>query len=433
MKKTLVCIILAALTVLAFAAGQKGHVEAPPVKVTFWTLPDPEPAAFWTALATSFMAENPSIQIKVTATAEAPTTEAVLLSAIAGGTAPTAAGGIFAGFAVQLAEGNAVVPLDSQPGWNDLIKKRSMKEAIKTWKFPDGHFYVLPIYSNPMLFSWRTDLIKELGMSLPRSYSQVSAVAAKLKEKHPDKFLMAYKRLGSASWYYRWYDFFPLYDAASNGQPFLKGNEITADDKAAIDVLKFFADLSTAGYLLPRDVPNAFPTGFSIWLPCGPWELPRWAESFPEMKYGTNFVVAAPPLPDRLATVQHPKTFGDSKGYVLLAQGSKEEREAAWEFLRWVLSKPENDLKWIKATGMLPVRDDLGTNAVFADLFKQHPELIAYAEAIPYAIPALMHSRYADIYQAIGEKGFLPIINKEKTPEKAWQDVKDTIKTILAK
>jgi len=431
MKKLLICILLLSgilllvLTAPICAEGQK---------VTFWTLPDPEPAAFWTDSAKDFMAVNPGIQVDVRAIAEAPTSEAVLLTAIAGGTAPTAAGGIFNGFAVQLAEAGAIVPLDSLPGWDELIKNRSMKEAIKAWQFPDGHFYILPIYSNPMLFSWRTDVLKELGVDLPRTYSQVSAVAAKFMEKYPDNFLMAYKRLGSTSWYYRWYDFFPLYEAASDGQPFLTGNEITADDKAAIEVFKFFADLSAAGYLLPRDVPDAFPTKFSIWRPCGPWELPRWAESFPEMKYDESFIVAPPPIPtlSSLASIQHPKTFADAKGYVLLAQSSKEDRQAAWEFLKWVLSNPENDLKWAEMTGMLPVRDDLSTNIVFKEFFKQHPELTAYAESIPYAIPALMHAQYADIYLAIGEEGFLPIINGEKTPEQAWQDVKDAIERIFA-
>ena len=144
MKKLLICILLLsgilllALTAPICAEGQK---------VTFWTLPDPEPAAFWTDSAKDFMAVNPGIQVDVRAIAEAPTSEAVLLTAIAGGTAPTAAGGIFNGFAVQLAEAGAIVPLDSLPGWDELIKNRSMKEAIKAWQFPDGHFYILPIYS----------------------------------------------------------------------------------------------------------------------------------------------------------------------------------------------------------------------------------------------------------------------------------------------
>lgn len=404
-----------------------------PIVVTFWTLPDPEPAAFWTEKAKEFMAENPNIKIDVAVTVEAPTTETVLLAAIAGGKAPTAAEGIVTGFAAQLAKGGAIVSLESLPGWEDMIKARNMGEAIKAWEFPDNHFYILPIYSNPMLFSWRVDFLTELGFGLPKTYSEIMAVASKFKEKYSDKFVIAYKRLGSSTWYYRWYDFFPLYYAASDGQPFLTGNKLTADNQAAVEVLKFFADLASKNYLLPRDVPDAFETGISIWRPLGPWELPRWTESFPELKYEQKFMVVPPPVPDRVGPIRNAKTFADAKGIVFLSQASVEERAAMWKFLKWVLSNSESDLKWAEMTGMLPVRDDLITNPNFVTFFNKHPELVPYAEEIPYAIPSLMNVQYNDIYLAIGEKGFVPVIKGEKTAEQAWQDVKQAIETILAK
>ncbi len=402
------------------------------VEVTFWTLPDPEPAAFWTEMAEKFMAENPSIELDVSAIVEAPTSEAVLLTAIAGGTPPTAAGGTFTGFAAQLAGEEAVVPLDTLPGWEDVVKARHMEEAIKAWQFPDGHYYILPIYSNPMLFSWRLDMVKDLGFGeAPRTYSGVKAVAEKLKEVYPDKFLKAYKRLGSTSWYYRWWDFFPLYNAASSGQPFLTGDVVTADEDAAIMTLQFFADLGAGDHLLPRDVPDAFATGFSIWRPLGPWNLPRWKEIYPELSYGEGFIVTPPPVPDSFGAVRTPMTFGDAKGYVILADASEAEIAAVWEFLTWVLSNPENDLRWAEVTGMLPVRDDLGTNPAFAAFFEEHRGLVAYAEEIPYAVPPLMHAKYADIYTAIGELGLVPVVMGEKTGEQAWQDVKAAIEAIL--
>ena len=425
-------IVLASLALVWCGPFVLSAAGADPVAVAFWTLPDPEPAAFWTEMAERYMAENPDVQLNVSAIVEAPTSEAVLLTAIAGGTPPAAAGGTFAGFAAQLADEGAIVALDTLPGWEDVIVARHMEEAIKAWQFPDGHCYVLPIFSNPMLFSWRLDVLKELGFGeAPRTYSGVTAVAEKLKELYPEKYLKAYKRLGSASWYYRWYDFFPLYNAASNGQPFLSGNVLTADEEAAIEVFQFFADLADGGHLLPQNVPDAFPTAFSIWRPCGPWELPRWAETFPELTYGDTFVVTPPPAPDDFGAVRTPMTFSDAKGYVILADASEAQRAAAWEFLTWVLSDAENDLRWAEVTGMLPVRDDLGTNPAFGAFFAEHPELVAYAEEIPYSVPALMHAKYADIYTAIGELGLVPVVMGEKTGEQAWQDVKAAIAAIL--
>ncbi|MCK4392004.1 extracellular solute-binding protein, partial [Candidatus Bipolaricaulota bacterium] len=166
------------------------------------------------------------------------------------------------------------------------------------------------------------------------------------------------------------------------------------------------------------------------WRSLGPWSFPGWKENWPKMVLNETFVTAPPPLPDDVNLV-HAKTFADAKGLVIYAQRSSEEQAAIWKFIKWVFTDPENDLAWVDATGMLPMRGDLTTNATFAKVFEARPELRAYADEMPYAVPAMANERFADIQTALGEEGLIPVILGEKTPEQGWADAKAAIEAIL--
>ena len=119
-------------------------------------------------MAKQYMKENEDVKINVSPMPESPSSEAGIQSAIAAGNAPAISENISRGFAAQLAGSSAVVPLDEFDGYDELLKNRKMEETISTWKFADDHQYVLPIYSNAMLFGWRTDILKDLGVRFSR-------------------------------------------------------------------------------------------------------------------------------------------------------------------------------------------------------------------------------------------------------------------------
>lgn len=428
--------VVALLSALALILTLVGVVStAAPIKVTFWTAPNPTQETFWRNLADKFNASQNEVQVYVTAMVETPTSEATIRNAIAGGKAPAASGNIFPGFGGELVNSKALVPLDTMPGWDQVVKSRAMQDIIKGWTFADGHVYILPLYANAMLFGWRIDILKELGFSEPpTTYSGIMAVGKALKAKYPHKFVIARGALIKSTWWQRWFDFFMLYDAASNGQPFITGDKITADDAAVVKVFKFYGDLAAKGYLLTKPVVSPFETGLSIWRDLGPWTFPGWKANWPEMVLNKTFVLAPPPLPDgmTLPAGAKPKTFADAKGVVIYAQRSPEQQQAIWKFLKWVFTNPINDLAWVNTTGMLPMRGDLTTNPTFAKVFKEHPELKAYAAEMPYAVPAMSNPKFADIQTALGNEGLIPVVLGKKTPEQGWADAKAAIEAILA-
>jgi multiple sugar transport system substrate-binding protein len=428
---TLIVILLAVALIGTGCQGQKSAGANGVVEIDFWAAPNPTQQAFWKKMADEYMKEHKNVKIKVSPMPETPSSEAAIQSALASGKAPVISENISRGFAAQLATSNAIVPLDQFQGFDELIEKRQMKKTISSWKFTDDHQYVFPIYSNAMLFAWRIDILKELGYNAPpKTYSEVMEVGKKLKEKYPDKFLWARGALVKPTWHERWFDFFLLYNAASNGNPFVKGKQLVADDQAGVKTLQFFSDLSKNNLLLTRDATDPFESGTTIMSELGPWTFPYWAEKFPEMKFNQKYVLSLPPVPDG-ADPAKSKTFADTKGLVIYASATKEQQQAAFDFIKWVYSDPKHDMDWFKQTNLPPARDDLSTNEAFASYLNENPQLKLYAENIPNAIPPIDNEKIVEIQELIGKEALIPVVKGQKAPDAAWNDMKNAINGVL--
>jgi len=421
-----------ALTALLGGCGgqstpsEGGSGQGEEVSIVFWSAPNPTQEKFWTTMAEKYMAEHPEVKIEVAPIPESPSSEAGILTALTSGTKLTASENVFVGFGAQLVDSDQVVPLDTMPGYDELVKSRKMEELVEGWKFGDGHQYIFPLYVNAMLFSWRMDLLKELGYNEPpRTYSEMIEAGEKLQAKYPDKYLWARRELIDPSkWWERWFDFFALYYAASDGAPFLTNKEVTADRDSAVGVAAFIKEMNDKGLLLTAEATDPFETGLTLWGVQGPWVLPTWAERFPELKVGDQIVLTPPPVPDNFPAGKTPKTFADAKGVVIYKNASPEEQQAAWEFIKWVLSNPENDATWMEMTGLPPARGDLTSNAAFTSYFEANPALKAFADAVPTAVPPVMSEKFTDLQTQMTEEMMIPLINGTKTPEQAFEAVK---------
>ncbi len=251
MKKSLGLAMAVSLSIVSLAACGNGNDQAEDIQapdgatvIEFWAAANPLQETFWNKVADEFNSEQDEIHVEVSQMRETPTSEATVQSALASDSAPTLSENINRGFASQLADSQALVPLNELAGWDDIIANRNMADTVEAWEFADGNQYVLPIYSNSMLFGWRIDILNELGFEeAPRTYSDVYEVVDALKEEHPDKFLWAKSELASPDAGARWFDFFPLYAAASGGNNFIEGDSFIGDDDAGQQVLDFLSAL----------------------------------------------------------------------------------------------------------------------------------------------------------------------------------------------
>ncbi|WML46774.1 extracellular solute-binding protein [Neobacillus sp. PS3-34] len=437
-KKVTSMLFAASLTVSGLAGCSTGNGDSNTAgtkngvtTIEFWAAPNPTQQVYWKEVADEFTKENPKIKVNVSPMKESPTSEAGIQSAIAGKSAPTMSENINRGFAAQLSDSKALVPLDTLDGWDKVKKARNMENTMKGWKFADGHQYVLPIYSNAMLFGWRLDILKELGFNEPpKTYSEMLDVAKKLKAKYPDKYVWAKADLADPTAWKRWFDFFMLYDAASNGNKFVEGSKFTGDDKAGKQILGFVDDLRKEDALMTRQAKDPFESGLGIFSDIGPWTIGYWKDKFPNMKLNETYTLALPPVPDGADTT-NVHTFADTKGLVIYASATKEQQKAAMKFINWVYSNPENDLKWLEKTNLPPARDDLTTNDSFKAFFDKNPALQPYAAAVPNGIPPMDNSKYNDLQTLIGQQAFNPVVKGEKDPKTAWKDMQKAIEGAL--
>lgn len=419
----LTCVTLLVLPVIAQTSDS--------LQITFWTRPNPLWVTYWEKMAEKYNATTPvvagkNVVVEAVSVPAKPDTETAIQMSIAAGTVVQGSENLLTGFVNILAEEGYTVPLDELPGFLELMGKRGMADLIKEWTASDGHIYLIPNFSNPKLFAWRIDILRELGFETPPgTYCEALELGEQIKKRDPDKFLMVEHRATNPSWSNRWGDFFPFY-YANTSTPFITGNILTADDKAAIEVFKFFNEMYAKRYLLTVEVPNAFDRGVGVWQRINSWAPLQWKESAPNMVLDRNYSVTGPLQADE----NRPGNFfTDEKGMAIFAQSSSEEREAIWDFYKFVLSDPANDLIYFQMTGVLPVRGDLTVHPELKSLIT--PETTLWAGAVSTAIPSISHEQFAKVMEILGTEGFIPALRGEKDPEKAWADTKALITALL--
>lgn len=417
------------------ACGKSGDKEnaddaTGKTKITFWAAPNPTQVKYWKEMATNFEKENENVTVEVSQMKESPSSEATIQSAIASKTAPTLSENINRSFAAQLANSKAILPLNEQTDFDAIVKGRHMDQSIEGWKFSDGNQYVLPVYSNPILFGWRLDTLKDLGFDeAPTTYSELIKVAEKLKGT--DTALWAKKDLADPTAWMRWFDFFPLYNAASKDGAFVDDNEFVGNETAMKDVFELMNTLAKDKVLRTGEATDPFENGDSVMTDLGPWTFPNWAEKYPEMEFNKTYTVTTPVVPDDMADEEHVSTYADAKGIVMYAQATEDEQKAAMEFLKFVFENEENDMKLLEMTSLIPARDDATENETFKAYFDENPAMKVYAENVPYAIPAMDNEKYNDIQQVFGEKAWVPVIRDETTADQAYKDAKEAIEGVL--
>ncbi len=312
-----------------------------------------------------------------------------------------------------------VVNLDQEfPDFWDLAKEAKMDNLIKNGWEIDGKSFELPMYVNTMQDWYNKDLLAKAGLTTPpRTYSEFLDAASKVVE--PGKIFAVdidYK----TNWWSRWFDLENAYFAASGGNPYIdiKTGRLAFDDKYGRAYLNFIADLFAMKYSEPVDIKDGVLKG-TVFMndSVGPWGIKGANERFPDKPY----VIANPLVPDFVPASQQIYVFADTKGMVMFK--STKNKEAAWEFMKWYYSDVKHITSWLEETGQPPAREDLMTNPLFAEYWKNNPEVKKYAEMIPYSIPPAPIPNTVEVHNLINTELWEPIIFGKKTVDEALNDL----------
>ena len=390
---------------------------AEPVTVNLWTAPNPQQEAYWKGVVDDWNATHPDIQIEWQVIPAGASSEEILLTAIATGTAPDISTNIFSGFAAQLVSSGAAVAFDEEfiDFW-DVVEGRKMQSILeKGWGYK-GHYYVLPIYNNAMRYWWSKSLLEEAGMSeAPRTYSDVLALCQAIS-KPGERYGIGFPSY--KNWWDRWFGYLTLYYAASGGDSYLdlETNEVLFDDEAGMAVLSFMDDVFRSGCAPTEQLESPMQNELVAGWVMGPWSIIPTAEQYPDYEY----VVAPPPVPDDFPEGEPVYTFADTKGMVMFTQS--QHKAEAWEFIKWYFADIEHDVGWLEATNMPVVREDITTNPAFDDYWADHSVVKKYAEGVPYSVPPALIAATIEVQRIMGREMIEPIWFGTKGPDQAMAD-----------
>lgn len=254
-----------------------------------------------------------------------------LLPATLAGQGPDVAMQISNDIPVNYAMRNAAADLTQFSDFEE-VAKRFRPSALVPYTYEGGVFALPETQTFPMLF-YRKDILKELGLEVPQTWEDISAMLAVLNKNHmqfglPLVITPSYPGENLPP--------NPLFAALlmQNGGQFYRdgGKESDLDSPVAVETFKTWTEFYT-DYKLERefDFANRFRTGE---MPIGIWDYTIYNQLTvfaPEIRGMWGFA----PVP---GTEQEDGTLRrdvPSTGVGTIMLQNAEDKEAAWEFMKW--------------------------------------------------------------------------------------------------
>lgn len=375
------------LTILASGAVL---AAAPAARLTYWAAANPDEVALAEEIAEEWNRSHPDARVRVEPMPSGGSSEETLLSAIVSGTTPDICSNIFPGLMGRLVRARAVVALDTFPGAREFLLERSGAGILDSFQHHDGHVYQVPWKGNPLMLACNKRLFDEAGLEPPRTYSEfIKACWWLTKDTDGDGRI---DRWGAyldvkVTWWKRLFDFYPLYLAASGGQPLFSGDRFTMDDAAARAVLEMLRSAFERDFIPKAQwYDDPFPRGVVGMRIIGPFHMQDYHK-----RASPNFDFVLTPLPVPDGTPAGPvATYGDPKSIALFS--TCKDPDLAWEFIKQLVSR-KSDVALIVRCRQLPLRRGLLEDPAFRHLFADDPHLAAFARQVEDArgIDASLH------------------------------------------
>jgi multiple sugar transport system substrate-binding protein len=325
-----------------------------------------------------------------------------------------------------------LVALDTLKGFTDFIYDRCDSEVVKEITSQDGHIYQIPWKINPIMLLYNVKLINQIGFEKPPSdYSQYFDACKKFKkDEDGDGYIdhwFGYSEV-IVTWWQRFFDFYPLYLAASGGAPLVKNNQAAFNNKYGVEVFRFLKTLYDNKYFARERLSqrqDVFLSGVIASRFTGPWEISH-AEKFKPKGLEYNF--AHVPVPDDHKGPIY--TYCDPKNIVIFKTCSNVE--LAWQFIKTMITK-KGDLEFLKITNQLPRRKNIDTDPYYAEYFRDNPKMIPFAKQSRYVKGTDQVLYLKEVFDLISQEYEECVVYGKKTPEEALRDAEKAVNLLYIK
>jgi len=212
----------------------------------------------------------------------------------------------------------------------DEVLKRFQTTAEEPYKYGDA-LYALPDTQSYFLMYYRKDIMDKLGLSVPKNWDEFKQAAMVIQRNNMNVYV-PYTQITTATTVNTGIgnlNLFPTLMAQKGLSLYNKQKTATdLDNKAAIDVFDFWTDLYTEyGYLKEAEFYNRFRVGV---VPLGIAPLATYM----------NLYSAAPEIAGRWSVALVPASDNGDRTIAGAGTGcgiinKSENKEEAWEFLKW--------------------------------------------------------------------------------------------------
>jgi len=314
----------------------------------------------------------------------------------------------------DFAQSGVLIPLDTLDGFMDFLYARCDTQVVKEITSQDGHIYQVPWKVNPIMLMYNPDLFKKDGIdSVPKQYDTFLSSGAKLKSSGTWLGISE----SNAIWWQRFFNFLPLYYAASGGAPLIKDNKAAFNNEYGVEVFAFLQKLYTNRYFPQENLKgqrDPFLAQRVATTFTGPWTIEH-NEKFKPV--GMNYAFCEVPVPNNHTGPVF--TYGDPKNMVMF--NTCPNPELAWKFLQTLLSE-KADRDFLEGSRQFPRRKDLNDNPLFVAYFNVHPELIPFALQARH-VRGMDSARYMkEVLDLISQEYEACVVFGLKTPENAIRD-----------
>lgn len=334
-------------------------------------------------MATRWNAKHAAVIVKVQPIPASGSSEEVLLAAVVARTTPDICANVLPSIMNRFVHAGAVVALDRFADFERATSERNDARSMALARSDDGHVYQLPWKANPVMLAYNVDAFTQRGVSPPRTYAQFMAVSKRLTYATEPGGRIDHWAMNpgtSVTWWWRMFDFYPLYVAASHGRTLLDGVHEIGSTAAAASTLQFFATGFARGYF-PRAAPqpDLFLAGRVAMRFVGPWGI-RYFERASVHRFRFDFV----PLPVAHSWEAAPYTFADQKNIAIFA--TTRHPNEAWAFVKFLTTRSA-DRTLLELTDQIPLRRDLERDPAFTDFFRHHPLVAPFARQSAHVVP----------------------------------------------
>ncbi len=423
------CRFLIALVFIASLISSCHSHEEKNDQLLFWCSNNNLEIKFATALTATWNQKNTKHSIHLQPIPEGQSSEEVILAAVVGKTTPDIYANMWQGNVEMYARAGVLIPLDTLKGFLSFIHERCDSAVIKQITSIDGHIYQVPWKVNPFMTIYNKTLFAENNITdIPTTYSAYQRDAETFKINTRKKGTLKWFGFTEVKeiWLQRLFNFYPLYLAASDGAPLIINNKAAFNNKAAIEVFRFFQNLYTQEYFSRENLSassDPFVGQQVATLFTGPWET-NFLLSIPGRDF--EFDYYPPPVPDDHHGPVY--TYADPKNMVIF--NTCKYPQAAWDFIRTLIDR-EGDLQLLQVTGQLPLRKKIDNDPYYKIFFDRNPMMLPFAKQIPYVKGMDNCEVIVEVMDIISQEYSACVIYGRKTPEKAIADAEKAVNVLL--